>query len=64
MWDKHNDNECGCGGMCRWDNASKEEKIAILDKKKEKLRKMLAHIEKVKEAVTSGKPIKTEGDEK
>ena len=49
------DGECGCGGMCKWDGASKEEKIALLDKKEEKLQKMLAHIQKVKEAVNSGK---------
>ena len=62
MLDKHGDSECGCGGMCRWDSASKEEKIALLEKKEEKLKKILAHIEKVKEAVTSGKPMKAEGD--
>jgi hypothetical protein len=64
MWDKHNDSECGCGGMCRWGNASKEEKIALLDKKEERLKKMLSHIEKVKESITSGKPMKTESEEK
>lgn len=55
MWDKDKDSECGCGGKCKWDSASKEEKIAHLEKKEEKLKKMLSHIEKVKEAVKSGK---------
>jgi hypothetical protein len=58
MWDKDKDGGCGCGGMCKWDGASKEEKISLLDKKEEKLQKMLAHIQKVKEAVKSGKGMK------
>lgn len=58
------DGECGCGGLCKWGSASKEEKIALLDKKEEKLKKMLAHIQKVKEAVASGKEMKADGDQK
>jgi hypothetical protein len=64
MHDNHGDGEaeCGCGGMCKWSHATKEEKIAMLEKKEERLKHMLAHIQKVKEAVTSGKEMKPEGD--
>jgi hypothetical protein len=57
---ENNGGECGCGGLCRWGSASKEEKIALLDKKEEKLKRMLAHIQKVKEAVVSGKEMNAE----
>ena len=40
--------ECGCGGVCKWDSASKEEKIAMLEKKEAKLQKILEHIKKIR----------------
>ena len=63
MEDKIKDGECGCGGLCKWDTASKDEKVALLEKKEEKLKKMLAHVDKVKEAVKSGKETKSESDD-
>jgi hypothetical protein len=64
MMDQENkDGECGCGGLCKWGTATKEEKIALLEKKEAKLEKMLAHIKKVKEAVASGTEMKHENHE-
>jgi hypothetical protein len=60
MWDKNNEGGCGCGGMCMWSSASKEEKVAFLEKKEAKLNKMLSHIKEMKEAIASGKEIKSE----
>jgi hypothetical protein len=62
MWDKDDDSECGCGGVCKWNGLTKEEKIAHLEKKEAKFEKMLAHVKKVKEAVASGKEMKPEND--
>jgi hypothetical protein len=63
MMEKHGDSECGCGGLCKWGSASKEEKIALLEKKEAKLQKMLSHIQKVKEAVASGQEVKPDSGE-
>jgi hypothetical protein len=60
MMEKQNGGECGCGGLCKWGTATKEEKIALLDRKEEKLKRMLGHIQRVKEAVVSGKEMKAE----
>ncbi len=60
MIDTKNDSECGCGGLCKWSDATKDEKVAMLEKKEMKLQKMLAHIQKVKDAVTTGKEMSTE----
>ncbi len=53
----HGDGECGCGGVCKWDGASKEEKVAMLERKEARLQKMLEHVKNVKEAVVSGKKM-------
>lgn len=54
----HKDGDCGCGGMCgKWKDVSKEDKIAHLEKKEEKLKMMLAHIQEVKESIKSGKDM-------
>jgi len=63
MMEKNGDGECGCGGLCKWGSASKEEKIALLEKKEAKLQKMLSHIQKVKEAVALGKEVMSDSGE-
>jgi len=63
MMEKNGDGECGCGGLCKWKGASKEEKIALLEQKEAKLQKMLSHIQKVKEAVATDKEMTAGGGE-
>jgi hypothetical protein len=64
MWDKEKGSGCRCGGMCKvcHEDApkTKEEKIAHLEKKEEKLQKILAKIQEMKAAVASGKEIEVE----
>lgn len=61
MFDKENQSGCRCGGMCGMCHEdapkTKEEKIAHLEKKEAKLKKILEHIQKMKEAVKAGKEI-------
>ena len=56
--DKEYKSGCRCGGMCGMCHEdapkSKEEKIAHLEKKESKLKKMLEHVQKMKESVTTG----------
>ena len=64
MSEEKNEVECGCGGVCKWGTATKEEKVAMLEKKELKLQKMLSHVQKVKESVKSDKDMSTdEGEE-
>ncbi len=61
MFDKENKGGCRCCGMCGMCNEdapkTKEEKIALLENKEAKLKKILEHIQKTKEAVKVGKKM-------
>jgi sulfatase maturation enzyme AslB (radical SAM superfamily) len=59
MGDKHWD-DCGCGGMCMWDKTTKEDKMKHLEKKEEKLQKMLAHVRDVRKMLEEGKETEEE----
>ncbi len=53
----HKDRECGCGGMCMWMTASKEERIQMLTSKEARLQKMIEHVKQVKDALESDTPM-------
>lgn len=44
-------------GACGYEPITKEEKIALLERKEQKLQGVLSHIQKIKESLKSGKPI-------
>ena len=44
-------------GACDYEPITKEEKIALLERKEKRLEKILEHVREVKESIKSGKPM-------
>lgn len=63
MWHRGYQFASGCGyGMCDYEPITKEEKVALLERKEKRLEDVLAHIRKVKNSIQSGKPMEQDED--